>query len=193
MIIKRKVSLLALALLTTLIRPVSASADITYAINVTAGVGSVTGTVTTDGTLGILGTGDFIAWDLNLNGNGASTTITSADVGRAVLVLGTDVSATASALYFNYSGLDNGILVFQDHLFSGETYWCNSTSTNYYCDQGVSIAPESAFSSSFVNVGETGNQIIGSAPAPVPGAGLAGLAFLMLAGLLTRARGFLAR
>lgn len=32
-----------------------------------------------------------------------------------------------------------------------------------------------------------------SAPGPTPGAGLAGLAFLVIAGALTRARGFLAR
>ena len=132
---KRKLSLLVLALVTALI-PLSASANITYLIDVTAGGGSVTGTVTTDGATGTLGTSDFLAWNLTLNGIGASTTITSADSGAAVLVQGADTTATATTLSFNYSGVDNGLLLFQDNLFSGNTYWCNATS-NGTCDQGV--------------------------------------------------------
>jgi len=184
---KRKFSLLAFALLTVLIRPGSASANITYVIDVTAGGGSVTGTVTTDGTTGVLGAGDFLAWNLTLNGTGASTTISSADLAHAVYVQGADVTATPSALYFNYSGVDDGILLFQDNLFSGNTYWCNATS-NGTCDQGVSIAPQSFSDPSFVNVAAAGTQVIGVAPGPVPGTGLAGLAALALAGLYARTR-----
>jgi hypothetical protein len=184
---KRKFSLLMLAVVTALI-PLSASANITYLIDVTAGVGSVTGTVTTDGATGILGAGDFLAWNLTLNGNGGvSTTITSADSGAAAFVQGADTTATASALSFNYSGLDNGYLLFQDNLFSGHTYWCNAVSIGA-CFQGVSIAPQAYSDPSFVTVAVSGIQIIGVAPGPVPGAGLASLAALTLAGLYARTR-----
>jgi hypothetical protein len=184
---KFKFTLGALTLLPALLGPVSAYANITYLINVAGGGGSVTGTVTTDGATGTLGTSDFLAWNLTLNGIGASTTITSADSGAAVLVQGADTTATATTLSFNYSGVDSGLLLFQDNLFSGNTYWCNATS-NGTCDQGLSIAPQAFNSPSFVNVAEAGTQIIGVAPAPVPGMGLAGVAALALAGLYARTR-----
>ena len=42
------------------------AAPITYNVNQTIGAGSVVGTVETDGTLGVLGTANFIAWNLAL-------------------------------------------------------------------------------------------------------------------------------
>ena len=48
------------------------AAPITYNVNQTIGVGGVVGTIQTDGTIGVLATGNFLAWDLTLNGDGAS-------------------------------------------------------------------------------------------------------------------------
>lgn len=46
---------------------VSRASDITYTVNQTVGAGSVTGFIETDGTIGILGTGNILNWDLVVN------------------------------------------------------------------------------------------------------------------------------
>ena len=137
------------------------------------------GTIQTDGTIGVLATGNFLAWDLTLNGDGASYHITDTD--SVVQVVGSDVTATAANIFFDYSGADDGYLLFQQGLFSGMHYWCNATS-NATCFQGASVVPESIFNSSAQVEARSGNQIIATAAAvPEPaslallGAALAGM------------------
>ena len=162
---------------------VCSAAPITYTINQTIGAGSVTGTIQTDGTIGTLAAGNFIAWNLNLNGVGASFNIT--DGNSVAYVTGTDVTATATDLLFNFSGLDSGVLLFQQGLFSGTHYYCDATSTAT-CFQGASVSPQSYLDPSFQNVGVSGDQVIGTV-APIPesgslalfGAGLAGLGIIV--------------
>src|SRR5581483_1130915 len=112
------------------------AAPITYNVNQTIGLGGVTGTIQTDGTIGTLATGNFTAWDLTLNGDGATYHITNAD--SVVLVVGTSATATATDISFNYSGGSGDFLLFQQGLFSGTHYWCNAT-TNGTCFQGASV------------------------------------------------------
>ena len=140
------------------------AAPITYNVNQTIGAGSVVGTVETDGTLGVLGTANFIAWNLALNGVGASYVITDAD--STVLVVGSDTTGTATDIFFNYSGADDGYLLFQQGLFSGMHYWCNATSSTT-CFQGASVVPESFSDPSAQNEARSGNQIIATAAASV--------------------------
>jgi len=45
----------------------TAHASIVYDINLTVGSGSITGTLETDSSLGVLSTGDILAWDFTLN------------------------------------------------------------------------------------------------------------------------------
>src|SRR4051812_3798064 len=66
------------------------AAPITYDVNQTIGVGSVIGTLETDGTIGALNAGNFLAWDLTLNGDGASYHITDAD--SVAYVVGNDAT-----------------------------------------------------------------------------------------------------
>ena len=42
------------------------ASDITYDFNLTVGIGTVTGDVITDGTLGTLGSGDIVDWDITM-------------------------------------------------------------------------------------------------------------------------------
>ena len=111
-------------------------------MNETIGLGSVVGTVTTDGTFGTnLGPGIFTAWDLHLNGVGASAEIKNTDPNAAVWGMG-DVTANANNLLFNYSGSDGGFLVFQDGMSSGNLYWCLNT-TNGACINSEFVVPQS--------------------------------------------------
>lgn len=153
---------------------------ITYDVNQTIGAGGVVGTIETDGTIGTLGNGNFLAWDLTLNGVGASFHITQAD--SVVHVVGSDTTATAADLFFNYSGADDGYLLFQQGLFSGMHYWCNATSLGT-CFQGATVVPEAFNSPSAQNEPRVGNQLIATAAANVPEPGSLALLGAALAGM----------
>jgi hypothetical protein len=174
--------LLSLSYMSTLLGVgVCQAAPITYNVDQTIGGGSVVGTITTDGNTGLLATGDFIAWNLELNGVGASYNLTNST--SVVYDASTDVTATPTDLYFNFSGGDNGFLVFQVSLYSGSNYYCDAVTTQGYdCFAGASVVPQyySDPSSQFQSL--TGNQIIGSVT-PLPSswtmliAGFIGLGF----------------
>jgi hypothetical protein len=143
-----------------------ASANIVYTVNQTIGGGSVTGTLTTDGATGVLGASDFLGWNLTLKGlMGAMFNLTQGN--SVAFVQGSDVNATLTDITFNFGGGDNGILLFQDGLFSGTHYWCNATQ-NGDCFQGKTVAPISIFDSSSQNVPASGIQVIASVSAAVP-------------------------
>jgi hypothetical protein len=147
---------------------IAEAAPITYHIDQAIGGGNVMGTIETDGTTGVLATGNFVAWSLTLNGIGASYTITNAD--SVVLVTGSDVTATATQLLFNFSGGDSGYLLFQQGLFSGNHYYCDSAQLGA-CFQGATVTPQSIFDSSAQHVPMSGNQVIataGDAAVPEP-------------------------
>jgi hypothetical protein len=162
---------------------VCSAATIIYNVNQTIGAGSVTGTIQTDGATGVLAAADITGWNLQLNGVGASFNLTNATSG--VFVSGSDVTATATDLFFNYSGGDNGYLLFEVIFGSGSHYTCNATS-NGVCAQGASVVPQLFSDPSAQFASLTGNQIIGIAAAggvPEPSTwammllGFAGLGF----------------
>ena len=131
----------------------------------TIGYGSVVGFIQTDGGFGVLGASDITSWNLNLNGDGASFDLTP--LNSHVLDRGIDVTATATDLFFDFSGADNGRLLFQTGAEDGEQYYCDSTS-NSDCDQGATVTPITISDPSAQNVAESGNQIIGVAGVPEP-------------------------
>jgi hypothetical protein len=138
---------------------------ITYNIDQTIGAGSVTGTIQTDGATGVLAPTDITGWNLELNGVGASFNLTNSNSG--VFLSGSDVTATATNLFFNYSGTDNGHLLFQVSFGNGFNYYCNSPSLTTLCFQGASVVPQGVTDPSAQFVSLTGNQIIGTAAAAV--------------------------
>jgi hypothetical protein len=161
----------------------SSAATIIYNVNQTIGAGSVTGTIQTDGATGVLAAADITGWNLQLNGVGASFNLTNATSG--VFVSGSDVTATTTDLFFNYSGGDNGYLLFEVNFGSGSHYTCNATS-NGVCAQGASVVPQLFSDPSAQFAPLAGNQIIGIAAAggvPEPSTwammllGFAGLGF----------------
>jgi hypothetical protein len=145
-----------------LVSAAATSATITYRVDRTVGVGSVVGTITTDGLTGTLDpNSDFVAWNLLLTGVGGVTDrITDLDTGAVAWGYGPDVSATSRYLYFDFSG-PYGYMVFQDGFESGTHYYCDASAVSA-CAAGESVVPQSYLDPSFVNVAQSGNQIIGT-------------------------------
>jgi PEP-CTERM motif len=122
------------------------AAPITYNVDQTIGAGSVTGTVETDGTIGILNANNFVDFNLLLN-DGTNTFDGTSGTGgtfipkfipnasevafggqTVILILGSDLSATATQLLFNFSGSDVGLALFEFALGEGTDFWCVDTS-----------------------------------------------------------------
>ncbi len=165
--------------------PEAAATPIVYEVNQTIGAGSVVGSITTDGATGVLAQSDVTAWSLDINGVGASMHIDQTS--SIVTDYGNDVSATAQYLYFNFSGTDGDLFLFQVGGPAGQNYWCNAVSSGE-CFQGKSAVPVyySYASSQFASA--EGKQIIGVAAAngvPEPAAwslmlaGFAGLGVML--------------
>ncbi|WP_299726665.1 PEP-CTERM sorting domain-containing protein [uncultured Tateyamaria sp.] len=110
------------------------AAAITYDIDLNIGNGSVTGFFETNGTLGVLAAGDFVAWELTLTApnlwRGTPDVIgtTTASAGISFLETfgsgtATGVTASATQLIFDFAGNTAA-------LFSGGDHG------NYFCLQG---------------------------------------------------------
>ena len=154
---------LSFALVVMLLGAVVCNASITYNVNRTIGAGSVTGFIQTDGTTpGPLFAGNILNWDLTLTDPSATFNINGGN--SVVYIQGADVTASTTQLLFNFSGSDNGILLFQQGLFSGNHYYCAATQLGA-CLQGETVTPISVFSS-YQNVGRSGNVVIGAVPEP---------------------------
>lgn len=165
------------------------ASPITYSVARTIGLGSVTGFIETDGSLGVLSAANFVDWSLLLNDGTSTYTITGPLSGSnsVAFVQGADTTASATQLLFDFSGVDNGILLFQQGLFSGQHYYCAATQLGT-CYQGETVVPIDVFSS-FQNASRSGNIVIGTAGSAVPEPGtlmMFGSGIVGLAGLLRR-------
>ena len=123
------------------------AATITYFVDRTIGNGTVTGTITTDGTLGQLRVGNIGSWTLtltaqNLNGGLPDTTtdvISSADTSSRTVLRpnneGTAVSATSTQLLFDFDFPTTSYFFLRG---GSGNYWCLETSV--CIDDGVNKA-----------------------------------------------------
>ncbi len=108
---------------------------------------SVVGTVTTDGTIGVLHAGNLVGWDLKLvdvTTPSNSYELTSANSLISVDT-GTVLNASATGLFFNFAS--TGAFGFQASdpgAYSGYRYWCLSEGW-YGCLDGNSIAPNNVY------------------------------------------------
>lgn len=168
------------------------AASITYDVNLTVGAASVTGTITTDGTIGVLNSlgspSNILDWDLVLNdptvyssGSPCSHLPCTADLGPAVpgeapgedINSGADLSATATQLLFNFSGADGGYFFFETGNYGAV---CFETATNclspgFGAGESLYIDPNFDFNSDLQFAGLSGTQVLGtssSAGTPEP-------------------------
>src|SRR5438270_7965805 len=112
-------SLLRLGLmLVALVAPTVLMGDTVYSVSQSLPFGGVTGTITTDGTLGVLHAGNILDWNLTLNDGSHVATLlgSNSSFGQglhdAVGPQNADLTATASNLLFNYNGADGGFIYF---------------------------------------------------------------------------------
>jgi hypothetical protein len=153
-------------------------ADIIYDVNLTIGAGTVTGTITTDGALGVLSSLDITNFHLVLSEGALSFTLTSAGGFSVENIRGTAVTATAAGLFFNLNSTGNPA----DFIFNtSQLAFVCWNGANGNCNNGpvsasyFEIAPDDR-----IVVQGTGNIRIGVAsasavPGPIAGAGLPGL------------------
>ena len=165
---KSRLPLIAASLAAALAASAANATAIVYNVNQSIGGGSVVGTITTDGATGVLTASDITAWDLMLNGVGASYHLKDTDVAAAKVVIGNSLTATASDLFYNFSGATGDFFLLQDHYSSGATYYCNSNGFTA-CFTGKSDVPQSISdpSAQYDHIA-SGNQIIGVAARGVP-------------------------
>jgi hypothetical protein len=178
-------------LLLGLICATAQATNITYTVNETitgplnriAGnptqTDSVAGTITTDGTIGVLHTANLVSWNLDLidvTNNSNSIDLTNSNSLISV-DLGSVLNATATGLFFDFTG--TGAFSFQANSpgkGSGEHYWCLSQSWGG-CYDGNSIAPGNVYAGTVGDdlvvadtgtQGQVGNSPLDQGPSPVP-------------------------
>ncbi len=93
------------------------AAPITYTFSETAGSQTAKGSVTTDGVIGTLGQSDITAFTLMVS-NGTLSNLVNSSNGGSIVVAGSDLTASASALSFNFGATDGGGLAFFDQTVS---------------------------------------------------------------------------
>jgi hypothetical protein len=175
---KQRVFLQTAALV--LVGAFAGKADIVYNVDRTVGTGTITGTITTDGAIGVLAATDIVSYDLEL---AAAPNFLNLNGTTGVQVVGSDLTATAATLNFDFSG-GAGFFLIQPGPEDGFHYYCDQTISGP-CLDGETVAADS-FEDGGLNGTIAGDVVIGTAhtsAAPEPtfmmltGLGLAGLTF----------------
>ncbi|MBL4697230.1 MAG: hypothetical protein JKX70_00200 [Phycisphaerales bacterium] len=134
----------------------SVTDPITYNVNRTIDQGSITGFITTDGTLGLLTSANIIDWELTLtapNLDGGSPDIIDFDNQQQTFLSGAVTTATATDLSFDISGASgDGFILFQGAGFGN--FYCIETA-NAGCT-GAGIGEHIGFESGTTNPAQTG-------------------------------------
>ena len=144
-----KTRMLAAALAAIALAASSAQATV-YTVNDGVGAGGVTGSITTDGSLGILGSTAITDWNLLLN-DGSSIFNLHGPLSGANSQLddhsGIALTATAAGLFFNFASTAASYVLFQaPSIGSGADFWCindaNSPCGSSFFPSGTSGSSE---------------------------------------------------
>jgi hypothetical protein len=172
----------ALAITTVLAPTAAISAPILYSIDRTITSANPTGnplqsnringSITTDGTIGIIQTSNILSYSLNLMDllNSANNVLLTPANSTVVLNTGSALIASAINLSFDYTG--SGEFLIQANSpgpFSGYSYFCFSTGA-FACLRGETISPQNIFADGAVATGVAapiGVQPLGPPISPV--------------------------
>jgi hypothetical protein len=150
--------------------------------------------ITTDGVTGTpLGTNDITSWDINITDLAGSVDLTLSD--SQVLVMGTDLTATPTALSFNFSG-DTGLVLFQKTIIGdqGPFYCVDSLGSCWGAGSPAEGAStESGSTQTIEALSQSGTLVLATVSAtPLPStwlmllSGFVGLGFFAYRGTKTR-------
>jgi hypothetical protein len=142
----------------------SASANIVYSVDLISGTTGVVGQITTDGHTGTpLGQGDIAGINLVISNSAGSTTLTGT---AGVNVSGSDLTATSSGLFYNFSSSDSASFFFISNFGGGLLCFNNSA---LLCNGGGHSAVDVSIGATASFIPESGNFEIGvAAVAAVP-------------------------
>lgn len=120
-----------------------ALAQVTYTVDRSVGTGRVTGTITTNGNIGVLTAADIVDWNLALDANGDGTTVPVPGRPIGVMTLqGTALSATATGLFWDFS-TPTGFNILQFQPPPGTiTVWQIQTMVPVFVDELINEAPD---------------------------------------------------
>lgn len=141
--------------------------SITYQISLPAGVGSATGYIVTDGTIGVLGQANIIAYNLFLSDPAASSSTWTLVCCNFFPFYGSALSATATQLLFNFSG--TGVVDFADPTLDFQLCLSTAGGSGGPCQgAGVGLSfltllPSFGYNYQFTSV--SGTAVIGTATA----------------------------
>jgi hypothetical protein len=144
--------------------PGSAFANTIYNVDIVSNTvpASATGTITTDGTLGVLHTGNIVGFDLLLQSQGASFALN--DSNGVQTTVGDDLTATATGLFFDFNALTGGHLLFLAN--ASISFLCfNDAGPEPFCNRGVVTMGVENRGGDF-SIGT--NQIASVATTPIP-------------------------
>jgi hypothetical protein len=173
---------LMIAVVTAQLGSLVAFADINYAINttITSSVptgnplqtDTVDGSITTDGTIGVLAASNILSWNLDLIDQlNAANDVDLTNTNSAIITFtGSSLSATSTGLFFNYSATGEFGIQEDGFFFSGEHYFCFSTGS-VNCLAGETITPDDVFTDGVVATGSAepiGTQPLGPPVSTVP-------------------------
>ena len=157
---------------TILLTAIFASASpVVYNVDRIIGAGSVTGFIETDGAMGVLTASDFLDWNLLLSDGTSTFTLLGPLSGNnsAVFVQGADTAAFGTFLLFNFStaGIDHGVFLFQQGLFSGNHYYCDAGQPDPCVRRGETVVPINVMVG-YQNADLQGVKVIGNAAGTTP-------------------------
>lgn len=111
---------------------------VTYNVNRIIGNGSVTGSITTDGTFGALSTGNVAGWNLTIDdGDGSGDFTLLSGVNSSLRIVGSLMLADADSIDFNFGGTGGFALFQSPGIGSGQNWWCVEGSSSNCAGLGV--------------------------------------------------------
>jgi len=133
---------------------------------------TIVGSITTDGTIGIIQASDIVSWDLQLSDLLNATYDYELTPGNSEVVNdgGGGLTATATGLFFNYSDTtaELGFQATNPGIYSGWRYFCFS-GEGYACAVGETISPGYFYTDAVVATGTAapvGTQPLDQVPEP---------------------------
>jgi parallel beta-helix repeat protein len=124
----------------------SVLAQVTYTVDRTVGTGHITGTITTNGNVGVLSAADIVSWNLALDADSNGTSALLAGPPSDVFwVTGSALSATPTGLVWDFS--TPGFNIFQVHSADYSTTWQMQAWPPAMVDELVNELPAQAYAS----------------------------------------------